>query len=90
MKEQLYRRYDVDEDTPVQFVGVYTTHWRGEWGEPEVMFAEIDSSLANNAPRLLELARQIVLEREVMDNQHMPQDIYKAAVAIIAAIKGEG
>jgi hypothetical protein len=54
MRKQLYRRYSVDEDTPVQFVGVYTTHWQPEWGGPEVMFAEIDDPLIDAAPQLLE------------------------------------
>jgi len=56
MTEQLYRRYDVDEETPVQFVGVYTTHWRSEWGEPEAMFAQVDDPLIDTAPQLLEAA----------------------------------
>jgi hypothetical protein len=38
----LYERFDADEETPVQFVGVYTTHWQSEWGQPEVMFREAD------------------------------------------------
>ncbi len=37
---KMYRCFDVDEKTPVQFVGVYTTRWRPEWGEPTVMFRE--------------------------------------------------
>jgi len=39
---QLYERFDVDEETPVQYVGVYTTKWRSEWGQPEVMFREAE------------------------------------------------
>ena len=39
---QLYEAFDVDEETPVHYVGVYTTHWRSEWGQPEVMFREAD------------------------------------------------
>lgn len=39
---QLYEIFDVDEETPVQYVGVYTMRWRPEWGEPEAMFREVD------------------------------------------------
>jgi len=54
MAKRFYERYNVDEDTPVQFVGVYTTHWRSEWGEPEVMFAETSDPLISNALQVLE------------------------------------
>lgn len=37
-----YKRFEVDEETPVQFIGVYTTHWQPEWGQPEAMFREVD------------------------------------------------
>ena len=39
---KVYQAFDVDEETPVQFVGVYTTKWRPEWGEPTIMFREVD------------------------------------------------
>ena len=42
----LYERLPVDEETPVQFVGVYVTHWRPEWGEPEVAFRESEAAPA--------------------------------------------
>ena len=44
----LYRCFDTDEETPVQFVGVYITRWRPAWGEPTVMFREAqeDEALA--------------------------------------------
>ena len=34
----LYRGIDVDEETPVQYAGVYITRWRSEWGEPTMLF----------------------------------------------------
>ena len=37
----LYRSYQVNEDTPVQFAGVYVLRWRKEWGEPTILFGEI-------------------------------------------------
>ena len=60
----LYKRYDMDEETPVQYVGVYTLKWRPEWGEPSVMFAEANETeiirlfieLYSNPSRLQELA----------------------------------
>jgi len=41
------------------------------------------------APELLELAQQIVLERENSRNDQIPDDIYQGAVRAIAKAKGE-
>jgi hypothetical protein len=40
-------------------------------------------------PELLELAQQIVLERENSRNDQIPDDIYQGAVRAIAKAKGE-
>lgn len=50
---QLFRKFDVDEETPVQFVGVHPVRWRPEWGAPTAMFAEIDDPVYDAAPDLL-------------------------------------
>jgi hypothetical protein len=34
----LYKRVEVDETTPVTYVGVYVLQWKPEWGEPSVAF----------------------------------------------------
>jgi hypothetical protein len=49
----LYRRYEVNEDMPVRFVGIHPVRWQPEWGTPQAMFAE-----AENAD-LLAAARQL-------------------------------
>lgn len=39
----LYRAIDnPPEGTPLQFVGVYITRWRPEWGEPTIGFIEAE------------------------------------------------
>ena len=38
----VYKRLDVCEGVPVQYVGVYVTKWRPEWGQPTAMFVEDD------------------------------------------------
>lgn len=50
---RLFTIHEVDEKTPVQFVGVYTMKWRPEWGKPTVMFAEVDDPVYDAAPGLL-------------------------------------
>jgi hypothetical protein len=60
MTARLYHRYEVDETTPVQYAGVYVTRWRPEWGEPTVLFREVDDDvqeLADAAPKLLEACK---------------------------------
>ena len=47
----LYQRFDVDEETPVQFLGVYTTRWRPEWGAPEAMFREYEEFIPTDEQR---------------------------------------
>ena len=37
-----YKRVDVCEGVPVQYVGVYVTQWRPEWGQPTAMFVEVE------------------------------------------------
>lgn len=72
MTEQFYQCYPVDEMPPVQFVGVYTMHWRPEWGEPEVMFAEVDAPLYNAALQLLEACRGLV-KASTIPHEHIEQ-----------------
>ena len=39
---RLFTIHDVDEETPVQFLGVHPFRWKPEWGEPQAMFVEVD------------------------------------------------
>jgi hypothetical protein len=59
--ERLYHCYDVDEETPVQFAGVYVTRWRPEWGEPTVLFREVEddefATLVRECPEVRELVK---------------------------------
>ena len=57
---RLFTIHDVDEETPVQYVGVYTMNWRPEWGAPTAMFAPIDDPVYDAAPELLEACRAVV------------------------------
>ncbi len=49
----LYKKLEVDETTPVQFLGVYVTKWRPGFGEPTAAFVEVDYSLADAEDDLL-------------------------------------
>ncbi len=68
---QLFRMYEIDEETPVQFVGVYTTKWRPEWGEPTAMFAGVDDPVYDAAPELLKAckaARLFLSDQDARDD----------------------
>ncbi len=54
-----YKRHDVDEETPVQFVGVYVIHWRPEWGQPTAMFAEVSDDMINTAQEMFDVLQQV-------------------------------
>lgn len=94
----LFTTIEVDEDTPVTYVGVYTMKWRPEWGQPTVMFAPVDDPIYDAAPELLEAcktARLVVgrcirhYEREVKRNP--PVWLIDAENDLIVAIaKAEG
>ncbi len=58
----LFKRYDFSDETPVQFVGVYVLAWRGEWGEPTAMFAEVDDPVYDTAHELLEACKAALFE----------------------------
>ena len=54
---KFYRAFDVNEETPVQYVAVHPLRWRPEWGEPAIMFREVDDktqALTDAAPDLLD------------------------------------
>ena len=53
---KLYQAFDVDEVTPVQWLAVHPLRWQEHWGEPAIMFCEVDDetqALADAAPALL-------------------------------------
>lgn len=39
-KDALYRRVELVEGQPVQFLAVYALRWQPEWGEPQAGFVE--------------------------------------------------
>jgi len=42
MSEPLYRKVELEEDTLVQYLAVYVTKWRPEWGEPSCGFVDAE------------------------------------------------
>lgn len=74
----IYERFDVEEETPVQFVGVYVTRWRPEWGQPTVMFSEADA-VYQAAPEMLEALKHVLVAALVDDRQEI-WSIAKAAI----------
>jgi len=44
----LYKRVELKEGVPVQFVGVYVTKWQKEWGQPTVGFVEDEAETIND------------------------------------------
>jgi hypothetical protein len=94
MTERLYYAYDVDECTPVQFVGVYVTRWHPEWGQPTVMFAEIewtDQILKDAADDLLAACKELVRAENEADDEANFQRLVTAtemARAAIARVEG--
>ena len=53
---KLYEAFDVDEETPVQWLAVHPLRWQEHWGEPAIMFREVDDetqALADAAPAML-------------------------------------
>lgn len=91
--KRLYHAYDVDEETPVQYVGVYVTRWRPEWGEPSIMFAEIDwdkQALYDATPALLEAAKRMMSIPKRADDDTTEWDSACAEMwAAIAQAEGE-
>ena len=54
---ELYKKVEVDETTPVQYVGVYVTRWHPEWGEPSVAFVADEKDIAADNAKLRELLK---------------------------------
>lgn len=54
---KFYQAFDVNEETPVQWLAVHPLRWKtAEWGPPAIMFREVDDeiqTLADAAPDLL-------------------------------------
>jgi len=48
----VYVLFDVDEETPVQWVGVHPLRWRPAWGEPTAMFREAERVDIANIPEV--------------------------------------
>jgi len=56
---QTYKLVDLEEGTPVQYLGVYALKWRPEMGEPTVGFVEDDEAETLRA-RVAELERALL------------------------------
>ena len=67
----VYKRFDVCEGEPVQYVGVYVTKWRPEWGQPTAMFVEDDDPVRAAAPDLLEACEAVADAESEMCSQCM-------------------
>jgi len=48
LNKMLYKRVELKEGVPVQFVGVYVTKWQKEWGQPTVGFVEDEAETIND------------------------------------------
>ena len=81
----LYQRYDVDEETPVQFVGVHPVRWLPSWGPPSAMFAEVDDPVYDAAPELLEACKAALYRLESYNYSAMERTIEKLKAAIAKA-----
>ena len=79
-----FKGYQVDEETPVQYVGVYVTKWRSEWGEPSMMFAGVEgdeAALLDAAPALVEaLECWVKLEKIVAEISWDHAETYTALI----------
>lgn len=68
----MYKRFDVNENEPVQFVGVYATRWQPEWGKPTVMFREAigDETLeaAKQLPEVKALTSALLSAQTALDH----------------------
>jgi hypothetical protein len=60
----MYKRVELKEGSPVQYVGVYVTRWQPEWGEPQVGFVESDYSLFD---ALLDLTGVQLIDNTIED-----------------------
>jgi hypothetical protein len=102
---KLYQAFDVDEETPVQFLAVHPLRWRPEWGEPKIMFREVDDetqALADAAPALLEACKPFAAIAAALPDYSEPSrpvysfdgiiltaEDFRRAAAAIAQAKGE-
>lgn len=53
---KVYCSFEVDERTPVQFLAVHPLRWQPEWGQPAIMFREVDDeqqALFDAAPSMV-------------------------------------
>lgn len=66
----IYEGFSVEEETPVQYVGVYVTKWRPEWGQPTMMFRDA-SNVYQAAPEMLEALRQILVVAHTNNNRQI-------------------
>lgn len=56
----MYKRVDLKDGTPVQFVAVHAVKWLPAWGQPSVGFIEDDDPVAAAAAELLDLLALII------------------------------
>ena len=64
---KLYQAFDVDEVTPAQWLAVHPLRWQEHWGEPAIMFREVDDktqALADAAHALLAALKALVAVQE--------------------------
>jgi hypothetical protein len=83
----LFEGIDVDEETPVQFAGVYVTRWKQEWGSPTILFREVQDPAYNATHDLLDALDQLVRFCEMQD---LPDDLRTIAKARAAIAKAKG
>ena len=66
MTNKLYRCFDTDEETPVQFVGVHPLRWRPSWGEPTAMFREAEDAEIAQLPEVRALVEALQISTDLL------------------------
>jgi len=89
---RLYQAFDVNEETPVQWLAVHPLRWRREWGEPAIMFREVDDktqAMNDAAPAMLAACEESLKRFEFLAQNGMIQsDDVRYLRDVIAQVRG--
>lgn len=80
---QTYKLVDLEEGTPVQYLGVYALKWRPEMGEPSVGFVEVDDT-----PRWIPVSERLPEEGVLV--LVMGENCYNQPVAVVRKLTEHG
>lgn len=92
----MYKMVELDEETPVQYVGVHPLKWRPEWGMPKVGFVEADNDHESlkesmNNSEIGYLEREIAQLRTEMKTKNMASSkaLDRLWKSVVLAKKGD-